>query len=219
MLASAAATRGVYLARLQHDVTQPIAQGYRPRGTAYSAAFTDALWAQVERGTPVVVTRDASLVALVLAAANPEGAQTIPGFLMATVAASSLGVATHVLERERSTGAVLRELLLTQELLERYDPDDLAAMYAETADFGNGMVGLEVASAQLFGKSAAVLEAGEAASLLVLAWTPHRGDAPRLLERRNALLAKMQDMGLAALGAPPSTLAPALLPLLAACRQ
>ncbi len=217
-IAAALATAAVVLSRMRHDVTARIDQGYQPPLAARSSAFTDALWAQLERQTPVELDRDVSVSSLMLAAATGR-AQSSKGFLLASVAARSLALAEHHPDDTNGPRAliVFRELLRTEALLQRYDVDTLAAIYAESAPFGGGMIGLEVAAQQLFGKPAALLDASEAASLLTLSWSPNRCDVDRLTERRNGLLAKMQTMHLAPVSSPSTTFIPAVLPLVAAC--
>ena len=218
VIAATLATASVVVSRVRHEVTARIDQGYHPRPAVYSSAFTDALWAQVERQTPVELDRSVSVASLLLAAATNK-AHDSKGFLVASVAARSLALLEHHPDDTDAPKAlvVFRELLRTEALLERYDVDTLAAIYAESASFGGGMVGLDVAAEQLLGKPAALLDANEAASLLTLSWSPNRCDLDRLRDRRNGLLAKMQGMQLATVTAPPTVFIPAVLPLMAAC--
>lgn len=213
------ATAGVYVTRLRHEVTKSFAGGYTPRPQVYSPAFTEALWAQVERQTPVELDRNVTVLSLVLAAATGK-AQESKGFLLASVAARSLALAEHAPEDMEGGRAVmvLRELLRAEALLKKLDVDTLAAIYAESAPFGGNLTGLDQAAWQFFGKPPALLDPVEAATLLTISWTPNRCDLERLRERRNALLAKMQSMQLAPASSPP-TLGVAVLPLAAACQR
>jgi membrane carboxypeptidase/penicillin-binding protein PbpC len=217
-IAATLATVSVAVSRVRQEVTQRIDQGYRPRAEAFSSTFTDALWAQVERQTPVVLDRSVGVVSLLLAAATGR-AHSSRGFLVASVAARSLALLERHPDDTQAAKAVVvfRELLRTEALLDRYDVDTLTAIYAESAPFGGGMVGLDVAARHLFGKPAALLDANEAASLLTLSWSPNRCDLERLRERRNGLLAKMQSMQLAPVDMAPAGFIPAVLPLMAAC--
>ncbi len=219
VIAATLATAAVVVCRMRHEVTQRIAEGYRPRASVYSSAFTDALWAQVERQVPIELERGVGVASLLLAAATGR-AHDSKGFLVASVAARALALAEQHPDDTEAPRAIIvfRELLRTEALLNRYDVDTLTAIYAESAPFGGGMVGLDVAAIQLVGKPPALLDASEAASLLTLAWTTNRCDLDRLRERRNGLLAKMQSMQLSPPATQPRAFLPAVLPLMAACQ-
>ena len=218
VIVAVTATGALLISRVRDEVTRRIDQGYRPRPTVYSSAFTDALWAQVEREVPVELDRDVSALSLILAAATGQ-AQSTRGFLLASVAARSLALLEQHPDDTTAPKAVLvlRELLRTEALLERYDVDTLAAIYAESAPFGGGIVGLDLAAQQLVGKPPALLDASEAASLLTLSWSPNRCDLERLRDRGQALRARMQTLHLAQAGEPGTAFIPAVLPLMAAC--
>lgn len=220
VIVSATVTGVVYVTRLRHDVIQGLDGGYLPPASAYSSAFTDALWARVESGTPVDLDRSVTLLGLVQQAMTRNDGGGAKGFLFASVAARSMALREGLPEDLDGARAivVLRELMRTEALLKRFDVDTLAAMYAESAPFGPGLVGLAAASEQLLGKPAALLDAREAATLLELSWTTNRCDLPRLAERRDALLGRMQAMQLSAPFARKAPLGLAVLPLQAACQ-
>ena len=101
--------------------------------------------------------------------------------------------------RERSLRRKLREMLMARRLERRYAKRDLLEMYLNTVDFGLGAFGIEAAARTYFGKTAAALEAGEAALLVGLLKGPTRYSpvrhAERARRRRDLVLGQMLRRG------------------------
>ena len=186
----------VYVSRIYREAAKILPYDYRPSAHAYSSAFTDALWVQVEHGGSVVIDTNVTVSSLLFAAVTLSP-RTRSGFLLATVAARSRQLAAGVSETSQTDVgsnaiAVLREIIRADILMKRYDPDTLAAIYADTASFGGSITGLDAAATQLLGKPAALLTAAEAAFLVTLSWTTNRCDMGRLRKRSSELLASMR---------------------------
>ncbi|MCC7299091.1 MAG: transglycosylase domain-containing protein, partial [Bacteroidia bacterium] len=115
---------------------------------------------------------------------------------------STLSMQVIRLSRNKSRNVYqkLVEMLLTLRLELGYSKQEILTLYANHAPFGGNVVGLQTAAWRYFGRSAAQLSWGEAASLAVLPNSPAlvRPDKNRnlLLEKRNALLDKMQQQGI-----------------------
>ena len=77
---------------------------------------------------------------------------------------------------------------------------EILALYAAHAPFGGNVVGLEAAAWRYFGRPAAELSWGEAATLAVLPNAPssmHPGkNREQLLEKRNRLLRRLYEKGI-----------------------
>jgi 1A family penicillin-binding protein len=91
----------------------------------------------------------------------------------------------------------LREAMIASRLEQRYSKHEILEAYLNTVYFGEGYYGVEAASRGYFGKSAANLDAAEAALLAALVRSPSH-DAPcvsadRALTRRNLVLRLMRD--------------------------
>ena len=91
------------------------------------------------------------------------------------------------------------EMILATRLEMRCTKRKILLLYASNAPFGGNVVGLEAAAWRYFGRSADDLSWGESAMLAVLPNAPgliHPGRArERLLEKRNALLDKLEAKG------------------------
>jgi penicillin-binding protein 1A len=99
----------------------------------------------------------------------------------------------------RTFSRKLREMTIAVRLEERYSKDEILSAYLNAVYFGDGYHGIEAASRGYFGKSAADLDAHEAALLAGLVRSPN-GYSPslapaRALARRNLVLRLMRDAG------------------------
>ena len=101
--------------------------------------------------------------------------------------------------RERSMRRKLKEMLMARRLEGRYAKRDLLEMYLNTVDFGLGAFGIEAAAQTYFGKTAAALDVGEAATLVGLLKGPTRYNPVRHEERarrrRDVVLGQMRRHG------------------------
>ena len=93
----------------------------------------------------------------------------------------------------------LYEMVLAKRLEMRCSKRKILLLYASNAPFGGNVVGLEAAAWRYFGRSADDLSWGESAMLAVLPNAPgliHPGRSrERLLQKRNALLDKLEQKG------------------------
>ncbi len=87
------------------------------------------------------------------------------------------------------------EILLATRLEMRFSKDEILALYASNAPFGNNVVGIETAAWRYFGRKASQLSWSESATLAVLPNAPgliYPGkNHDRLLRKRNRLLKRM----------------------------
>ena len=87
------------------------------------------------------------------------------------------------------------EMLLATRLEMRFSKDEILALYASNAPFGNNVVGIETAAWRYFGRKASQLSWSESATLAVLPNAPgliYPGkNHDRLLRKRNRLLKRM----------------------------
>ena len=99
----------------------------------------------------------------------------------------------------RTLSEKLYEMVLAERLELRCSKKKILLLYASNAPFGGNVVGLEAAAWRYFGRSADDLSWGESAMLAVLPNAPgliHPGRSrERLLEKRNALLDKLEQRG------------------------
>ncbi|MFO8069286.1 MAG: PBP1A family penicillin-binding protein [Alkalibacterium sp.] len=91
----------------------------------------------------------------------------------------------------------LKELFLAIEIEKNYSKDQILEMYLNNAYFGNGVWGVEDASAKYFGKSAQEITVPEAATIAAMLKAPSHynplDDYERSIERRNVVLRLMED--------------------------
>ena len=101
--------------------------------------------------------------------------------------------------RERTLWQKLVEAVMATRLEARMSKKRILALYASHAPFGGNVVGLEAAAWRYFGRPAAELSWGEAATLAVLPNAPsniHPGkNREALLKKRNRLLADLLRKG------------------------
>lgn len=101
----------------------------------------------------------------------------------------------------RSIYRKIQEMMVATRMELSYDKDQILALYTSNAPFGGNVVGLDAAAWRYYGKSPELLSWGEAATLAVLPNSPglvHPGrNRQRLLEKRNLLLSKFLERGLA----------------------
>lgn len=99
----------------------------------------------------------------------------------------------------RTYSEKLYEMILATRLEWRCSKDEILALYASHAPFGNNVVGMDAAAWRYFGRSAAKLSWAESATLAVLPNAPgliYPGkNHSRLLEKRNRLLRQLYDDG------------------------
>jgi len=102
-------------------------------------------------------------------------------------------------QKERTLWQKMVEAVLATRLELRYSKKHILALYASHAPFGGNVVGLEAASWRYFGRPAAELSWGEAATLAVLPNAPasmHPGkNREELLAKRNRLLKRLLEHG------------------------
>ncbi|OJF95771.1 PBP1A family penicillin-binding protein [Alkalibacterium sp. 20] len=91
----------------------------------------------------------------------------------------------------------LKELFLAIEIEKNYSKNQILEMYLNNAYFGNGVWGVEDASAKYFGKSAQEITVPEAATFAAILKAPSHynplDDYERSIERRNVVLKLMED--------------------------
>jgi penicillin-binding protein 1C len=101
----------------------------------------------------------------------------------------------------RSFYRKMQEMMIATRMELAYNKDQILALYTSNAPFGGNVVGLDAAAWRYYGKSPQLLSWGEAATLAVLPNSPglvHPGkNRNRLLEKRNLLLSKFLERGLA----------------------
>lgn len=101
----------------------------------------------------------------------------------------------------RSIYRKMQEMMKATRMELSYTKDQILALYTSNAPFGGNVVGLDAAAWRYYGKSPQLLSWGEAATLAVLPNSPglvHPGkNRQRLLEKRNLLLSKFLERGLA----------------------
>jgi len=102
---------------------------------------------------------------------------------------------------EQSYSRKLRELRYAVALEEKYSKEQILERYLNIAYFGSGAYGVEAASKLYFSKSASALTLPEAALLAGIVQQPSAYDPIRnpdaALTRRNIVLARMAEVGLA----------------------
>ena len=107
--------------------------------------------------------------------------------------------------RDKSFGRKLREQSAARQMEKRYSKEQILEGYLNTISFGHGWYGIDAAARHYFGKSAARLTVGEAASLAAMPKAPSTYDPaakPGInLRRRNLILDLMADQGFIARGA------------------
>jgi membrane peptidoglycan carboxypeptidase len=96
---------------------------------------------------------------------------------------------------EKTLHRKVREAILARRLERALTKDDILTLYLNVAEWGDGIVGAEVASRRYFGKSAADLDWAEAALLAGILpnpreWNPCK-DPARAVQARHAVLTKL----------------------------
>ena len=103
------------------------------------------------------------------------------------------------LSQEVSMTRKLREQLTAVQIERTYTKDEILEMYANTVYFGRGAYGLQVAAEIYFGKRPIDLTLDECAYLVGVLKGPENYDIEqhydRAIDRRNTVLALMQEMG------------------------
>lgn len=106
-------------------------------------------------------------------------------------------IKSTILEPTRSVLRKTQEVVLATELERRYNKQEIMWMYLNGIYYGGNAYGIDQASRQYLGKSAADLTIGESALLAGLPLGPSRFDPivnrEAALERRNYILGKMKD--------------------------
>lgn len=103
------------------------------------------------------------------------------------------------LTREKSLGRKIKEALLAQELERQFTKDEILEFYLNQIYFGSGAYGVQAASSQYFGKSAARLQPAEAALLAGLPKAPTElspfVNPKAARDRQMLVLTRMHDLG------------------------
>jgi len=101
--------------------------------------------------------------------------------------------------RDRSLGRKLKEQSAAREMEKHYSKEQILEAYLNVIDYGHGWRGVEMAARHYFGKPAARLTLGEAATLAALPKGPPLYDPikypDRAVARRNLILGLMVDQG------------------------
>jgi penicillin-binding protein 1A len=87
------------------------------------------------------------------------------------------------LSPRRTFSRKIREAMMASRLEQRYSKAEILEAYLNTVYFGEGYYGIEAAARGYFGKTAAELDAGEAALLAAIVRSPSR-DSPRVSPAR-----------------------------------
>lgn len=101
---------------------------------------------------------------------------------------------------ERTFSRKLNEILLAIQIEKKYSKEQIMTFYCNKISFGGSAYGVEAAAQRYFGKSVRDINLAEAALLSTVPPSPngryHVFNQPRnCLERRNAILKKMLDLG------------------------
>ncbi len=101
---------------------------------------------------------------------------------------------------ERTFSRKLNEILLAIQIEKKYSKEQIMTFYCNKISFGGSAYGVEAAAQRYFGKSVRDINLAEAALLSTVPPSPngryHVFDQPRnCLERRNAILKKMLELG------------------------
>src|SRR5262245_7219484 len=103
------------------------------------------------------------------------------------------------LSQEVSLNRKVREQLTAVQIERAYTKNEILEMYANTVYFGRGAYGIQVAAEIFFGKRPLDLTVDECAYLVGVLKAPENYDAEvhpdRAVERRNTVLALMQEVG------------------------
>ncbi|TNF31095.1 MAG: penicillin-binding protein, partial [Deltaproteobacteria bacterium] len=103
------------------------------------------------------------------------------------------------LSADKTLERKLLEVFLARKLDHHLDKEEILELYLNQVYFGDGRYGVEEAARHYFGKSAAALDAGEAAALVGLLPSPDRlnpfADLEACLARRARVLAAMARLG------------------------
>ncbi|MDP3882967.1 MAG: PBP1A family penicillin-binding protein [Candidatus Staskawiczbacteria bacterium] len=119
-----------------------------------------------------------------------QGASTITQQLIRSV----------YLTNQKSIGRKIREVVLSIELEEKYSKDQIFDWYLNQVPFGQNAYGAESASQTYFNKPASDLSMAESAALTAMLpapshYSPYGPYKSELLERKNIVLEKMQQLG------------------------
>lgn len=124
---------------------------------------------------------------------NLRGASTITQLLVGNMHPDQID------RRDVSPGRKLREQQAAREMEKHYNKEQILEAFLNQISFGRGAYGIEMASRQYFGKSAAELTLAEAASLASMPKSPVQYDPARYpdrnMQRRNTVLALMAGQG------------------------
>jgi len=108
-------------------------------------------------------------------------------------------VKSMLLTPERSYDRKLKEMLLARRIEQRFDKDEILALYLNQIYFGSGAWGIGEAARTYFGKTVGELTVGEGALLAGLPKAPSRYspnvNPERAEERRRYVLGRMRQLG------------------------
>jgi monofunctional biosynthetic peptidoglycan transglycosylase len=103
------------------------------------------------------------------------------------------------LSEDRSLVRKLKEWILAKRLEQSLEKKRILELYLNFVELGNGIFGVEAASRAYFGKSAAALDAGEAAVLTAMLPAPRKRNvkrpSKRFITRARAVAGLLMDMG------------------------
>ncbi len=89
----------------------------------------------------------------------------------------------------------IKEILIAYRLEQALSKRRIFEIYLNVVEFGRNLYGAEAASRHYFGKSAAAIDAVEAATLAALLPSPRKAREKTLLYRRNAILNRLVKIG------------------------
>lgn len=109
-------------------------------------------------------------------------------------------VKNSVLNKDKNLTRKLKEAILSIKIERVLDKDKIFSLYLNEIPYGGNIYGVEEASQRFFGKSARDITLAESAYLAALPkaptfYSPYGNNKDRLDERKNVVLARMEDLG------------------------
>lgn len=104
------------------------------------------------------------------------------------------------LSRERTLTRKIKEAILSYEIEKSYTKEEIFGYYLNQIPYGSNAYGVEAAAQTFFGTPASLLTLNEAATLAAVAnapshYSPYGQYQEELVARKNAILAKMKEVG------------------------
>jgi penicillin-binding protein 1C len=136
-----------------------------------------------------------------LAVGRALGSNVAAGRIVSGASTITMQVSRLAYVGPRTYGRKLVEMLRSLRIEATLSKPDILRIYLDQVPLGNNLVGVEAAAYIYFGKTAAQLQAGEAALLAALArapgtLNPYGLNRPRLLRRQDMVLSRMERLGL-----------------------